>query len=145
MLGKFLPPHRGHQYLVDFAREYCERVTVLVCTLESDPIPGELRFRWMREMFPDQHLVHITDPLPQEPAEHPRFWDIWRGVCRRAAPDGVDVVFASEDYGHTLAQVLGAAYVPVDHGRRQVPVSGTRIRADPMGIPAPPPSPRICC
>lgn len=87
----------------------------------------------MRELFPDQDVVHVTEVLPQEPAEDPRFWDIWRAVCRRACPEPVDVVFASEDYGWRLAEVLGARYVPVDHARALVPISGTRIRTDPLG------------
>jgi NadR type nicotinamide-nucleotide adenylyltransferase len=133
LLGKFLPPHRGHQYLVDFARTYCERVTILVCTRSDEPIPGHLRFQWMRELFPDQDVVHVTEDLPQEPAEHPRFWDIWGDLCRRACPTPIDLVFASEDYGWRLAQELEARFVPVDQARALVPISGTRVRADPMG------------
>lgn len=133
LLGKFLPPHRGHQVLVDFARSYCQRVTVLVCTRADDPIPGALRFAWMREMFPHLNVVHITEDLPQEPKDHPDFWAIWRRVCLDAAPEPVDVVFASEAYGHRLAAELGAVYAPVDQARGQVPISGTAVRADPMG------------
>jgi HTH-type transcriptional repressor of NAD biosynthesis genes len=134
LLGKFLPPHRGHQFLIEFARQYVERLTVLVCTLDREPIPGKLRFQWVRQMFPspDVDVVHVTDDLPQEPAEHPDFWRIWRDVCLRAAPHGVDFVFASEAYGHKLAEVLGARYVEADRPRQLVPVSGTAVRADPM-------------
>jgi len=117
---------------VDFARAYCQRVTVLVCSLPGDPIPGALRHAWMREMFPDARVVHITEELPQEPKDHPDFWAIWRRVCREAAGEPVDVVFASEDYGFRLAGELDAEYVPVDHGRGQVPISGTAVRADPL-------------
>src|SRR5687768_14796348 len=136
LLGKFLPPHLGHQYLVDFARHYVDELIVLVCTLAREPIPGGLRFRWMREMFPQANvrLVHVTDDLPQEPADHPQFWDVWRGVVRRYIPEGSgpDYVFASESYGYKLAEVLGATFIPVDPSRQLVPVSGTAIRTDPM-------------
>ena len=30
ILGKFLPPHLGHQYLVEFGRAYVEHLTVVV-------------------------------------------------------------------------------------------------------------------
>ncbi|HNV70453.1 MAG TPA: adenylyltransferase/cytidyltransferase family protein, partial [Candidatus Ozemobacteraceae bacterium] len=43
IIGKFLPPHRGHQFLIDFARRHCRKLTVLVCTLQREPIPGRLR------------------------------------------------------------------------------------------------------
>ena len=80
ILGKFMPPHAGHQYLVHFARNFVDRLTVLVCSLKSEPIAGELRYAWMRELFPDVRIVHITEELPQTPAEHPEFWTIWRRV-----------------------------------------------------------------
>ena len=105
---------------------------MLVCSLPRDSIPGRLRYEWVRRMFPGARVVHVTDDLPQEPAEHPDFWAIWRGVCRRAAPAGVDFVFASEPYGAKLAEVLDARFVPVDPGRQLFPVSGTMVRENPL-------------
>jgi HTH-type transcriptional regulator, transcriptional repressor of NAD biosynthesis genes len=132
LLGKFLPPHRGHQYLIEFARAYVDRLTVLVCTIEQEPIPGRLRYQWMCEAFPGVDLVHHTDEIPQAPDEHPQFWHIWRESIRRHVPGRIDYVFASEDYGWRLAAELEARFVPVDRERRNVPVSGRAIRQDPM-------------
>lgn len=132
ILGKFLPPHAGHQYLVRFAQNYVERLTVLVCTLDREPIPGELRYAWMRKLFPEAHVVHITDDVPQEPSEHPDFWHIWRNLVLQAAQEPIDFVFASENYGPRLAAEVGATFVPVDLSRSVVPVSGTAIRTRPL-------------
>ena len=132
ILGKFLPPHAGHQYLVDFARHFVDRLTVLVCSIEREPIPGGLRYGWMRELFPDVRVVHVTDENPQEPSEHPQFWTIWRETIERAVIDPIDYVFASEEYGRRLAAELRATFIPVDLGRSVVPVSGTEIRTAPM-------------
>lgn len=132
ILGKFLPPHRGHLFLIDFARHYVDQLTVLVCSIEREPIPGNLRYRWMCEACPNVNVVHITDELPQEPADHPDFWTLWHNRIRQAMPTGPDFVFASEDYGWKLADVLDSQYIPVDHARTIVPVSGTHIRKDPM-------------
>jgi len=134
ILGKFMPPHLGHQFLVDFGRQYVRDLTVLVCARDGEPIPGRLRWQWMREMFPQSNvrLVYVTDDLPQTPEEHPRFWDIWRDVVRRHMPDGMDYVFACEPYGFQLAEVLGAKYIPVDRARELVPISATAIRQDPL-------------
>jgi cytidyltransferase-like protein len=74
IIGKFLPPHTGHQYLIDFARNWVDRLTVLVCSLAAEPIPGAMRHAWMREMFPAVNVVHVEDENPQEPHEHPDFW-----------------------------------------------------------------------
>ncbi|MCK4867652.1 MAG: AAA family ATPase, partial [Alphaproteobacteria bacterium] len=132
LLGKFLPPHDGHVFLCDFARAYCDELTILVCTLEDDPIPGALRFQWMRELFPDCRVLHLAEDVPQEPADHPEFWDIWRGIVQRFHREPIDFVFASEDYGNRLAAEVGARFVPVDIPREAVPVSGEAIRADPF-------------
>ena len=132
VLGKFLPPHLGHLYLVEFARAYVERLTVVVGTLANEPIPGALRHRWMRELFPDVHVVHLTDENPQYPEEHPDFWRIWKESLRRVLPEPPECVFASEDYGAPLAQVLGARFVPADIARGIVPISGTAVRSDPL-------------
>jgi NadR type nicotinamide-nucleotide adenylyltransferase len=132
VLGKFLPPHRGHVYLCELARRWVDELTIVVGTLGREPIPGELRFAWMRELFPFDRVVHLTDENPQDPSEHPDFWAIWRASLERVLPSRPDVVFASDAYGATLAEVLGARFVAVDPTRSVVPVSGTAIRAAPM-------------
>ncbi len=132
ILGKFLPPHMGHQYLMDFALNYVERLTVVVGTLDAEPIPGELRCAWVKEMCPRAEVVHLIDENPQEPHEHPDFWQIWHDSLRRVLPSGPDYLFASEDYGFKLAEILGARYIPVDHGRSLRPISGTALREAPM-------------
>ena len=132
VLGKFLPPHNGHMFLFNFARNYVDELTIVVETLRDQPIPGELRYQWVREMFPKVQVVHLTDENPQDPSEHPEFWKIWEASLNRILPQPVDFVFASEDYGWKLAEVLKAQFIPVDIGRIAVPVSGTAIRANPM-------------
>lgn len=132
ILGKFMPPHRGHQYLIDFARERVDHLTVLVCSIQGEPIPGHLRFEWMRELYPDLNVVHLTDENPQEPADHPQFWEIWTESIRRFIPEGPDLIFTSEEYGDELARRLGARHVPVDFDRSTIPVSATKIRERPF-------------
>lgn len=131
VLGKFMPPHLGHLYLVEFARNYVDDLAVVVGTLQSEPIPGALRFDWMRELFPHDRVLHLTDENPQYPHEHPDFWRIWTDSLTRILPWRPDYVFASEEYGYKLAEVLGARFVPVDISRDTLPVSGTAIRTDP--------------
>ena len=133
VIGKFLPPHLGHKYLIDFAAGYADTVTVLVCTLSKQPIPGRLRFEWMRRSFGSVQVLHHTAELPEEPedASSPgAFWTAWRDSILSLVSTPIDYVFASEPYGVTLAEVLGARFVPCDPNRELVPVSGTAIRAD---------------
>lgn len=132
VVGKFMPPHQGHVFLCDFARNACQSLTILVCSLPDDPIPGELRCQWMREMFPDCEVRWCSEILPQTPDEHPDFWAIWSNVVSRYG-GSPDAVFASEPYGLRLAAEIGAVFWPVDMDRLARSVSGTAVRADPFG------------
>ena len=131
VLGKFLPPHLGHLHLIEFASAFVDELTVVVGTLAREPIPGALRYEWMRQLAPRANVVHLTDENPQLPEEHPDFWAIWQASLARVAPKP-DFVFASDAYGATLAEVLGARFVPVDPARTALPISGTAIRARPF-------------
>ncbi|HEY4720238.1 MAG TPA: adenylyltransferase/cytidyltransferase family protein, partial [Anaerolineae bacterium] len=75
LLGKFLPVHRGHMYIIEYGRSRVDHLTVLVCSLERDPIPGELRYGWVKQLFPDANVQHCDDEIPSYPHEHPDFWD----------------------------------------------------------------------
>jgi NadR type nicotinamide-nucleotide adenylyltransferase len=131
LLGKFLPLTRGHCHLIETALAQVEHLTVLVCSLRADPIDGHRRYLWVKEMFPTANIIHVTEELPSYPDEHPDFWDIWRDVCLRHSPQ-IDLIFTSEDYGDRLAEVVGARHVLVDQARTTVPISGTKVRADPL-------------
>lgn len=134
IIGKFLPPHRGHAFLVETALAQVDRLIVLVCSLEREPIPGERRVGWLREMFPRVDVLHHGDENPSWPHEHPLFWELWTASIRRLVPSGPDLVFSSEDYGEELARRLGARHVLVDRERRAFPVSGTAVLEDPMSL-----------
>jgi NadR type nicotinamide-nucleotide adenylyltransferase len=131
ILGKFLPLHRGHMHLIDYGRRRVDQLTVLVCSLQREPIPGELRYQWVKDLFPDVNVQHYSEDIPQYPEEHPDFWNIWLKTIRLYVPAGPDLVFTSETYGDKLAAVLGARHECVDIARATFPVSGTAVRNDP--------------
>lgn len=134
VLGRFMPPHAGHEYLCAFAAAYVDRLTILVCSLPGDPVPGRLRHAWMQELFPYARVLHCEEDLPHTPQDAPdTVWSIWRDIVRRYHPEPLDVVFASEDYGRRLAAETGARFVPVDPQRTTFPVSASAIRRDPFG------------
>lgn len=141
VLGKLLPPHAGHLYLIGFARRQVERLAVVVEQVAGETIPSALRVRWLRELVPEADIVHLDQPMPQDPADHPHFWSLWREALRERLPFVPAVVFASEAYGHRLAAELGARFLPADPDRELFAVSGTRVRAAPSAwghyLPAP--------
>lgn len=132
VLGKFMPPHLGHIYLFDFARHYVDELAIVVETQKNQPVPGELRYQWVKAMFPDSHVIHLTDENPQDPSEHPDFWNIWEKSLRNVLPFEPDFLFASENYGWKLAEVMNAQFVPLDIQRTVMPISGTAVRENPM-------------
>ena len=117
--------------MIDFARRCVDDLTVLVCSLPDDPIPGTLRYQWMRDHFGGVRLVHCEDENPQTPEDDLlHFWEIWRESILSRMDCPPYVVFASEAYGVRLAQELGAAFLPVDPAREMAPISATMIRAN---------------
>lgn len=131
VLGKFMPPHLGHMHLIQTAAAQVDELTVMVCSIKSEPIAGALRYHWMKELFPKLRVLHITDENPQEPSEHRFFWQIWVDTVQRNMPDGVEVFFSSENYGEEFSLRLGIEHVMVDLDRKTVPISASKIRANP--------------
>jgi nicotinamide mononucleotide adenylyltransferase len=132
ILGKFLPPHRGHEYLGHFAASFVDKLWIFVCSLPSDPIPGSLRVQWMGEMFPHARIVHIDEVNPAANRRQPGAHLIWSRAVREHLDGNPDYVFASEDYGWEFAKSLDSRFIPVDPSRDQFPISGTELRTHPF-------------
>ncbi len=141
IIGKLYPPHKGHLHLINSALEKCDRLTVLVCTLEREYIPGELRYEWLKEIYegePKINIIHINDDLQQYPYydDDDKFWDVWTGIIINHLPN-IDCVFTSETYGDELKKRINKRYnmnidsVTVDIHRTTHPISGTDIRKTP--------------
>jgi HTH-type transcriptional regulator, transcriptional repressor of NAD biosynthesis genes len=125
ILGKFMPPHAGHVSLIEAGRRLVDELTILVCSLPDDPIPGQARYEWIKTLFPTCRVVWHGSPAPQAPEDNPHFWPIWRGIVAKAHPEPIDFIFAGEDYGADMARQVGGLYVPL----------GARVLgADPLGI-----------
>lgn len=132
ILGKFLPPHQGHVYLIQSAMKQVEELTVLVCTVQKEPIPGILRYQWMKELIPDAKIIHVSDEVPSYPHEHPDFWEIWTQLLKRVIDIETEIFFSSENYGDEVAKRLGIKHILIDLERQAVPISASAIRRDPI-------------
>lgn len=133
VFGKFMPLHDGHIYLLNFAQRFVHKLTILVCSLRSEPIAGEIRFQWVKHMFPEANVIHHYDEIPQDPKDDPNFWQIWHDSIKRHCPqEEFDCLFGSEDYGWKMAEKMDIQYIPVNRQRNLVPISGTKMRNDPM-------------
>jgi HTH-type transcriptional repressor of NAD biosynthesis genes len=136
VLGRFLPVHEGHRFLIGFAVAYAKDVVVVVRVGPDDPYPFAQREGWLRELFPAVRVVAMADDgdfPPPTASGRISFESRWAERIRSEVKPAY--VFASESYGHGLAGRMHARYVPVDPARRVVPISGTEIRADPWARP----------
>ncbi|MFJ3640582.1 AAA family ATPase [Streptomyces sp. NPDC090108] len=140
VIGKFYPPHSGHHFLIRSAADACARVTVVVMASRKESIPLAERVAWIGEHWADEPhvaVVGIVDDLPVDYGSETA-WEGHVALMREAlaaAPPapGVDAVFSSEPYGTELARRFDAAPVLLDLGRTTFAVSGTEVRADPVG------------
>ncbi len=125
IVGKFLPPHRGHKYLIDTALHYVDDLTVAVCDKESDFIPATLRAKWLREIHPRALVVVMPDIGKDDDSK------AWAEYTQEFLGYTPDIVFTSEDYGEPWAKYLGSKHVLVDKNRVKVPISATLVRSNP--------------
>jgi HTH-type transcriptional repressor of NAD biosynthesis genes len=173
VVGKFWPPHRGHQLLLETAAAQASELIVLVyANPDSRMQPAAMRAQWLRELYRGDELADgpqigrtplrifalsaEADGVPPDVADdytHREFVRQW--LARQAIT--VDVVFSSEAYGPGFAEHLGADHIAGDMARQAVPVSGTLVRADPaayasylhplvaaqLGVVPPAPVPRV--
>lgn len=136
VLGKFYPFHLGHKYLIDKAIENCDEVVVYACSISTETIGPSPRFESIKKTYRKNksvNIIHITEDLPQEPNEHPDFWNIWKRVVYNNLPESknkLEVIFGSEDYIIPFSQVLEIEGVILDKERKNVPISGTLVRSN---------------
>ena len=138
VLGKFLPPHLGHIYLIDTALENCETVHVICTHNPSQSISGDIRVNTLKEIYKNNKniIIYSVDDsgLPQHDYECKtldEFYSHWVPLVYDNVGK-LDVVFTSEDYGDDFAKYLGVEHILVDKERVKYPVSGTKIRTNPF-------------
>ncbi len=129
VVGKFYPPHRGHRLLIETALARSESLTILVLARPDETPSGVTRADWLREMFPAARVRLIPDVYYGHDDDSQLWAQLTIGWLGRAP----DVVFTSERYGEPYAHFLGCQHIEVDLSRVTVPISGTRVRADPLG------------
>ncbi len=129
VVGKFAPPHKGHQLLLETALSQCEHVTVLVYSNPDFPaMPSKTRASWIQKLYPNAKVLMPENP-PHNDADDFTQREFVKTFLE-LENIAVDVVFTSESYGAGFAAHLQVEHVLVDLERSQVPISGTRVRQD---------------
>lgn len=147
IVGKFWPPHRGHQLLLETAAAQVAELVVLVyANPDAATMPAAMRAQWLRELYRGDKVAEgprigttplrifalavEADGVPPDAADDYTQREFVRQWLARQRVR-VDVVFSSEAYGPGFARHLGVPHVAVDMVRQAVPVSGTLVRGNP--------------
>jgi len=133
VFGKYMPVHKGHLALIEFAKSQCEEVIVSMSFMPNDPIDHELRFSWLRKIFEGQENVQVVEKIDDFHDENLPLFEatkIWAAFIRREFPD-IEAFFCSEDYGEPLSFHLGLPCILFDKNRDKVSISATKIRQNP--------------
>ena len=137
VFGKFMPLHKGHIALIEFALKNCEKLYVVICFTGKEPINYLIRKQWLYQFFEDTPSVTLVSfgydekDLPNTSVSSMEASKLWAGAFKKLLPDA-DIVFTSEKYGDYVAKYMGIQHLCFDEMRNAVPVSGSAIRKYPF-------------
>jgi len=127
IIGKFYPPHLGHQHLIETALSQVDSLEIIVCHREEETIAGTQRKQWLEELYPEV-LVHemnvdgLDRTNPQE----------WATAFQSVYTQAPEIYFTSEAHqAESYAALLNCAPYIVDAERANVPIAATLIRQNP--------------
>lgn len=133
VIGKFMPPHIGHEYLFNFAQNYCDELYILVDNVKGQYISTSVRISIIRELMPYAKVLTFQQFMPQTENEDINFWETWKNGIESLVGKKIDVLIAAMDYGFKLSSVLNCNFIPIDIERNSLPISATKIRNDLYG------------
>jgi HTH-type transcriptional regulator, transcriptional repressor of NAD biosynthesis genes len=135
VFGKFMPFHKGHEAMINFALSACDFLTVLICCSDREPLPAAIRQSWLTETF--RHIPQIEirtyeydeQLLPNTSETSATVSAVWAEQFKQLFPD-YGIVVTSEPYGDLVAQFMGIRHIPFNPERNLYPVSATHVRTD---------------
>jgi len=135
VFGKFLPFHKGHEAMINFALSKCNFLTVLVCCSDKEGIPAELRRAWIEKAFKKQKNIEIRtfnyleSELPNTSETSKDVSEIWAEIFKKQLPD-YSLLITSEEYGNFVAAFMNIQHIAFDIPKKLFPISATAVRND---------------
>ena len=135
VFGKFLPFHKGHEAMINFALTKCDFLTVLVCCSDKESIPNTLRKSWIEKSFEKQKNIEIRafnyleDEFPNTSVSSKEVSEIWADIFKKQFPD-YSLLITSEEYGYYVAGFMNIKHISFDIPKNLFPVSATAFRND---------------
>ncbi|MEJ0031702.1 MAG: adenylyltransferase/cytidyltransferase family protein [Bacteroidota bacterium] len=87
VIGKFLPPHKGHLALIEFAAKKCDELIVSMSDAESDVIDPSLRLIWLKEItkqWKNVRVESLNDDFDQPDLQFAIRTKVWSDVVTKA-------------------------------------------------------------
>jgi HTH-type transcriptional repressor of NAD biosynthesis genes len=135
VFGKFLPFHKGHEAMINFALSKCEFLTVLVCCSDKESIPATYRKAWIEKAFEKEKnieirtLNYLESELPNTSESSESVSKIWADIFIKQLPD-YSLLITSEEYGNFVAAFMNIQHIAFDIPKKHFPVSATAVRND---------------
>lgn len=133
VFGKYYPFHKGHQALIAFAAQQCDRLFVVVCASHQENIASNIRANWIKETFNNVLKIEVVElnydesVLPNTSVSSLEVSEIWSAKFKEILPR-VDVLITSEPYGDYVANFMDAEHILFGKERVAIPISATQIR-----------------
>lgn len=127
VLGKFMPPHAGHLYLLEFARNLVNELTIILDPADST-ISIAQRREWLEELVPGIRIVTLSRAIADEGSESISD-DVVMEILQQfdLCPS---IIFGANEPSLEFAAKVGATYVPID--KTIVPVNSEDILRAPL-------------
>ena len=93
VFGKFLPFHKGHEAMINFALSKCDFLTVLVCCSDKESVPDRFRKAWIENTFENRKNIEIRtfnyleSELLNTSESSESVSKIWAEVFKKQLPD----------------------------------------------------------
>ncbi len=135
VFGKFLPFHKGHEAMINFALTKCDFLTVLVCCSDKENTSATTRQKWIEKNFDKETKIEIKSynylerELPNTSVSSQEVSRIWSEKFKTIFPD-YSLVITSEEYGNYIASFMGIKHIAFDIPKQLVPISATAVRND---------------
>jgi len=133
VFGKFLPFHKGHEAMINFASNQCDFLTVLICCSDKESISEYIRKGWIEKNFTHCNNIevktfnYLESELPNTSVSSREVSKKWAEKFKMLFPD-YDLLITSEKYGDYVASFMGIKHIVFDIPRQLFPISATTIR-----------------
>lgn len=133
VFGKFLPFHKGHEAMINFALSKCDFLTVLICCSDKENIKDTYRKDWVEKSFKNEKNIEIRtfnyseSELPNTSETSESVSKIWADIFKRQFPD-YSLLITSEEYGNFVATFMNIQHISFDISKKLFPVSATDVR-----------------